>query len=66
MIWIAKLWAHLVSEHAVILDPATPPKDLIDLHIQEHRGPCSIRNHDEKDQSYSLRKIGEVLQESDR
>lgn len=60
-----KLWAHIVSQHSNIISPETPMKDLVDYHDNEHRGPGTIRNHDPKDRTYSLKKLGEVLSESE-
>ena len=61
----AQLWAHCVSRHAAIMDPTTTMESLTDFHDHEHHGPCTIRNHDPEDRSYSLQKIGKVLSESD-
>jgi hypothetical protein len=60
-----KLWAHCVSQHAAIVDPETSFKDLMDYHEHEHDGPCTIRNHDRADRTYSIKKIGQVLSESE-
>ena len=60
------LWAHLVSEHAAILSPTAKPKHLRELHAHEHNGPCGIRNHPEDSRTFSLKKMGTVLPESDR
>jgi hypothetical protein len=59
------LWAHLVSAHACCIDPKTSAAELADLHKHEHQGPGTIRNHDPADRSYSLKKIGTVLSESE-
>lgn len=58
-----KLWAHCISEHAVIMSPETSLKDLRVFHNDEHTGPCTIRNHDSSSLTYSLKKIGETLVE---
>jgi hypothetical protein len=60
-----QLWAHYVSQHACIMSPETSLNNLIDYHDHEHHGPCTIRNHDPKELSYSLKKIGKVLSESE-
>ena len=60
-----KLWAHLVSAHAIILSPETPGVDLARAHIAEHKGPGTIRNHPEASRAYSLAKLGSVLVEAD-
>lgn len=60
-----KLWAHLVSAHATILDPTTPSVDLVRAHIAEHKGPGTIRNHPKASRAYTLAKMGEVLIEAD-
>lgn len=60
-----KLWAHLVSQHRAILDPLMDEEDLIDIHDHEHKGPGTIRDHDIKDRDFSVKKIGQVLSESD-
>lgn len=59
------LWAHVVSAHACIMSPTTSLEDLLDYHHGEHNGPGGIRNHDEADRSFTLKKMGEVLIESD-
>lgn len=59
------LWAHLVATHAAILAPTASFKEMKELHDHEHQGPCTIRNHDPKDRSYSLKKLGQVLAESE-
>ncbi len=61
----ARLWAHLVSEHAAIIPLETSMKDLEDTHKHEHKGPGTIRNHDESSRSYSLKKLGAILYESE-
>lgn len=61
-----KLWAHIVSQHASMLSPETPLDVLIDVHEHEHDGPGTIRNHPRESREYSLKKLGEVLSESDQ
>lgn len=56
-----KLWAHLVSEHAIILDINVPLAELTEMHEHEHKGPGTIRSHDEKERSYSLAALGSTL-----
>lgn len=58
-----KLWAHCVSEHAVVMAPDTPLEDLIEYHKSEHQGPGTIRDHDEASRVFDLKKIGQVLSE---
>lgn len=60
-----ELWAHLVSDHAGIYSPDLTPAELTDIHDHEHRGPGTIRDHDPRQRTYSLKKMGEVLSESD-
>jgi len=60
------LWAHCVSEHAVILPPEITLEDLVDYHDSEHRGPGTIRNHDPASRTYSLQKLGRILSEAER
>ena len=59
------LWAHLVSEHATILDIDFPMDALVEMHDHEHAGPGTIRNHPKEDRSYSLKRLGEVLSEAE-
>lgn len=59
------LWAHLVSKHATILDIDVPMDELRELHDHEHTGPGGIRNHPREDTTYSLKKLGQVLSESE-
>lgn len=59
------LWAHCVSEHAVILSPETTLAELRSYHAGEHRGPGTIRNHEPESRHYSLKKMGMVLSEAD-
>jgi hypothetical protein len=61
----SQLWAHCVSRHCAIMDPKTSLNDLRDFHEHEHDGPGTIRNHDRADRSYSLKKIGQVLSDSE-
>jgi hypothetical protein len=61
-----ELWAHCVSEHAVILPPDTPLPDLTRYHDDEHEGPGTIRNHDPASRTWSLKKLGEVLSEAEQ
>lgn len=60
-----ELWAHLVSRHAVIISPELSEAELFDLHKHEHDGPGTIRNHPREDLSFNLKKLGEVLSESE-
>lgn len=60
-----KLWAHLVSAHAIILSPETPAADLARAHVAEHKGPGTIRSHPVESRRYTLAKMGEVLIEAD-
>lgn len=60
-----KLWAHIVSEHANMLSPEMPLDDLIEIHDHEHDGPGTIRNHPRESREYTLKKLGNVLRESD-
>lgn len=60
-----KLWAHCVAEHCCILSPEISWKELKDFHDHEHHGPGTIRNHDLEDRTYTLKKIGKVLSESE-
>ena len=60
-----ELWAHLVSAHAGIWRLDSTFEDLKDSHDHEHEGPGTIRNHDPKSRAYSLKKLGEVLSESE-
>lgn len=57
------LWAHVVSEHSAIMPPDFSMEELLNYHTHEHKGPGTIRNHEESSRTYSLRKIGEVLLE---
>lgn len=59
------LWAHCVSEHAAILPPEITLEDLASYHEHEHEGPGTIRNHDPASRTYSLKKMGQVLSESE-
>lgn len=59
------LWAHLVSEHAVIVSFLESTENLVELHNHEHEGPGTIRNHDLESRAYSLKRLGQVLSESD-
>jgi len=59
------LWAHCVSEHAVIMSPETSLEELQAYHAGEHRGPGTIRNHDPGSRRYCLKKLGEVLSETE-
>lgn len=59
-----KLWCHLVSQHACIVDPFASLLDLNEIHDHEHTGPGTIRNHPAKDRTYSLKKLGKVLSET--
>ena len=60
-----KLWAHLVSEHANVIDLDYPFAELLDMHRHEHNGPGGIRNHAESLRNYSLKRLGQVLSESE-
>lgn len=60
-----RLWAHLASEHALVLDLDETWDELHDIHGHEHRGPGTIRNHDETSRYYSLKKMGETLAEAE-
>lgn len=60
-----ELWAHLVSEHAGIWPLDATYAELKDEHDHEHRGPGTIRNHPEESRKYSVKKLGEVLSESE-
>lgn len=57
-----ELWAHIVSEHCNMAPPGSVA-DMLDYHENEHRGPGTIRNHDEHSYHYSLRKLAAVLSE---
>jgi len=57
-----ELWAHIVSEHCNMAPPGSV-SDMLDYHEHEHRGPGTIRNHDENSLHYSLRKLAKVLSE---
>ncbi len=59
------LWAHLVSRHAVIIGFNWTLASLLEHHAHEHNGPGGIRNHDEADRSYTLKKLGQVLSEDE-
>lgn len=61
----AKLWAHIVSEHASMISPELTLADLIEIHEHEHDGPGTIRNHPRESRTYSLHKIGKVLSEAE-
>lgn len=61
----AKLWAHIVSQHASMISPELPLADLIEIHEHEHDGPGTIRNHPRESREYSLHKIGKVLSEAE-
>ena len=46
-----------------------PEANLIELrkyHKDEHKGPCTVRNHDYDNLVYSLKKIGMVLIEDEK
>lgn len=59
-----RLWAHLVSEHAVRMSPEAPLGEMEALHNSlEHRGPGTIHSHSPASRAYSLPKIGRVLLE---
>lgn len=60
-----ELWAHLVSEHAGIWQLNASYASLVDSHDHEHTGPGTIRNHPVESRKYSLKKLGEVLSESE-
>lgn len=60
-----ELWAHLVSQHATIIDLNCTLAELKDMHEHEHEGPGTIRNHPEESREYSLKKLGQVLSESE-
>lgn len=59
------LWGHIISKHAACVGLDMPIEDLIALHEHEHNGPGTIRNHPRESREYSLKKIGEVLSESE-
>lgn len=59
------LWAHLVSEHACALSMDTPLEVLVDMHASEHKGPGTIRNHDESLRGATHARLIEVLSERD-
>lgn len=59
------LWAHLVSEHACALSMDTPLEVLVDVHKNEHKGPGTIRNHDESLRGATHARLIEVLSERD-
>lgn len=61
----ALMWAHCVSEHAVIMKPDATFAQLQDFHDHEHEGPGTIRNHDPKSRAFSLKKLGQVLSEAE-
>ena len=61
-----KLWAHCVSEHAVLMSPESSLSQLREYHKHEHNGPCTIRNHDQEKLNYSLKKMGLVLCEAEK
>ena len=60
-----ELWAHLVSEHAGIWPLDATYDELKDEHDHEHKGPGTIRNHPEESRAYSVKKLGQVLSESE-
>lgn len=60
-----ELWAHLVSEHAGIWALDSTFKNLVEAHDHEHEGPGTIRNHPKESRRYSVKKLGEVLSESE-
>lgn len=60
-----RLWLHLVSEHAAIIDPFTTHSDLKDLHRHEHDGPGTMRDHQESDRTFALKAVGAVLSEAE-
>ncbi len=60
-----QLWAHLVSEHAMCIGLDYPKREYEEIHEYEHKGPGTIRNHDEESRHFSFKKIGEVLSECD-
>jgi hypothetical protein len=69
-----ELWAHLVSEHAAIININFTFEDLKDIHDHEHnhplqerghRGPGTIRNHPKELRNYSVKQLGKVLSESE-
>jgi hypothetical protein len=60
-----RLWAHCISEHAVIMSPEASEADLKDYHDHEHEGPGTIRNHPLASRAYTLKKIGVVLSEAE-
>jgi hypothetical protein len=61
-----ELWAHVVSEHANCIGPmALSLAELENQHRHEHHNSGGIRNHPEASREYSLKKLGEVLSESE-
>ena len=59
------LWGHLVSAHAGIFPLQATLEKLLDMHEREHNGPGTIRNHPRESREYSIKKIGDVLSESE-
>ena len=60
------LWGHLVSAHAGIFPLQATLEELLDMHEHEHNGPGTTRNHPRASREYSIKKIGNVLSESER
>lgn len=60
-----ELWAHLVSEHAMVIGLNYDMAEYMELHNHEHKGPGTIRNHPKGSRAFSFKEIGKVLSETD-
>lgn len=54
---------HIVSEHANAVGLELDEVDALEYHDNEHRGPCTIRNHDSNSFHWSPASVAEVLAE---
>lgn len=59
----AILWGHLIARHGAELDSRATLEEMIDLHDDEHDGPCTIRNHDRDDLRFDAEVLADRISE---
>jgi hypothetical protein len=56
---------HIISEHANLAAMDNTPEDNLQYHLDDHFGPCGIRNHDWTSFHYDEDKLEIALEEAE-